>query len=167
MPIVQITSDPVAFTLTVVGEYPVPVERLWAAWADPRQLERFWGPPTWPAAFERHDMSAGGRSAYAMVGPDGQRSRGSWEFVRVEAPRRIEVLDRFCREDGSDDPAMPTTHMDLRFEPAPGGSRFVGVSTFPSLEAMEKLVAMGMVEGMRAALGQLDGVLAGPPSAAC
>ena len=46
MPITSVTSDPAALTLTVVAEYPVPVERLWEAYADPRQLERFWGPET-------------------------------------------------------------------------------------------------------------------------
>ena len=68
MPIVDLTSNPNDLTLTIVGEYPVPLERLWQAWADPRQLERFWGPPTWPATFTRHDMVEGGRSEDFMTG---------------------------------------------------------------------------------------------------
>ena len=31
MPITKVTSDADALTLTVVGDYPVPVERLWDA----------------------------------------------------------------------------------------------------------------------------------------
>ncbi len=34
------------------------------------------------------------------------------------------------------------------------------VMTFPALEAMEQLVAMGMEERIRAAAGQMDGILA-------
>jgi uncharacterized protein YndB with AHSA1/START domain len=60
VPIVSVTSDPETLTLTAIGEYPVPVERLWAAWADPRQLERFWGPPQWPATFTRTICGSGG-----------------------------------------------------------------------------------------------------------
>ncbi len=60
MPILSVSSNAEALSLTVVGEYPVPLDRLWAAWVDPRQLERFWGPPTWPATFTRHDMVPGG-----------------------------------------------------------------------------------------------------------
>jgi len=56
MPITSVSSDTNTLTLTVVGDYPVPVERLWEAYADPRQLERFWGPETWPATFTRHDI---------------------------------------------------------------------------------------------------------------
>ena len=85
MPIVSISSDPASLTLTAIGEYPVPVKRLWAAWTDPRQLERFWGPPQWPATFTRHDLREGGRADYHMTGPAGEVSRGWWVFERVEA----------------------------------------------------------------------------------
>jgi uncharacterized protein YndB with AHSA1/START domain len=164
MPISSIVSDAGALTLTVVGDYPVPVERLWAAYADPRQLERFWGPETWPATFVRHDMEVGGRSEYYMTGPDGNTSRGWWRFQAVEPGRRFEVEDGFADEDGRPDEAMPTMRMVFTFEPTPTGSRFTSVTYFPSLESMEQLVKMGMLEGLRSALGQLDGVLAGSPS---
>ena len=160
MPITTVTSNADALTLTVVGDYPVPVRRLWDAYADPRQLERFWGPETWPATFTRHDMSAGGRSEYYMTGPDGSRARGWWRFLAVEPGRRFEVEDGFAHEDGRPNEALPTMRMVFTFEPTATGSRMTGVTYFPSVEAMRQLVAMGMVEGLRSALGQLDGLLA-------
>jgi uncharacterized protein YndB with AHSA1/START domain len=160
MPITNVTSDPKALTLTLVGEYPVPVERLWEAYADPRQLERFWGPETWPATFTRHDMTVGGRSAYYMTGPDGTRAAGWWRFVAVDAPHRFEIEDGFSNADGTDNTALPTTRMVVTLEPTPTGSRSTLVSTFSSLAAMEELVAMGMVEGIKSAASQLDAVLA-------
>lgn len=166
MPIKSITSNEDALTLTVIGEYPVPVERLWGAYADPRQLERFWGPETWPATFTRHDMSVGGRSEYYMTGPDGGTSRGWWRFLAVEPGRRIEVEDGFSHEDGRPNEALPTMRMVFTFEPTATGSRFHSVTYFTSLESMEQLVKMGMIEGMKSALGQLDDVLAEQPSAA-
>jgi uncharacterized protein YndB with AHSA1/START domain len=159
MPITTVTSDPQALTITVVGDYPVPVERLWHAFADPRQLERFWGPETWPARFTRHDMAVGGRSAYVMTGPDGEQSRGWWRYLAVEPGRRFEVEDGFAHEDGTPNDAMPAMRMTYTFEPTSTGSRFTSITYFPSLEAMEQLVAMGMMEGLRSALGQLDDVL--------
>jgi uncharacterized protein YndB with AHSA1/START domain len=160
MPITSVTSDPESLTLTVVGDYPVPVERLWQAYADPRQMERFWGPEEWPATFTRHDMAAGGRSAYYMTGPDGTTSHGWWRFIAVDPGRRFEVEDGFAHEDGRPNEAMPAMRMVYTFEPTATGSRFTSVTYFPSLEAMERLVEMGMMEGLRSALGQLDGVLA-------
>ena len=160
MPIVSISSDPMALTLTVVGESPVSLERLWAAWADPRQLERFWGPPTWPATFTRHDMVVGGESQYRMTGPNGESSAGYWRFLAVEPGRGFEVQDGFCHPDGRPNLDLPGCHMRANFESFPGGARFVLTTRFPSVAAMEQLVAMGMMEGLRSALAQMDDVVA-------
>lgn len=160
MPITSVTSDAEALTLTVVGDYPVPVTRLWAAWADPRQVEKFWGPPDWPATFTRHDVTVGGRSEYHMTGPDGSTAHGWWRFVAVEPTRRIEVEDGFAHADGRPNDEMPTMRMVFTFEQSGTGSRFTAVTTFPSVEAMEQMMKTGMLEGMRSALGQMDAVLA-------
>ena len=164
MPIKSVASDPENLTLTVIGDYPVPVERLWEAYADPRQLERFWGPETWPATFTRHDMRPGGQSQYYMTGPDGTSSRGWWRFLAVEPGRSFEVEDGFAHEDGTPNDAMPAMRMVFSFEPTDAGSRVTSVTYFPSVEAMQQLVDMGMEEGLRSAMGQLDGVLAAPAS---
>lgn len=160
MPITDVTSDAQALTLTVVGDYPVPVERLWEAYADPRQLEKFWGPEGWPATFTRHDVAPGGRSQYYMTGPDGSQSRGWWRFLAVEPGRRMELEDGFADEEGRPNENMPSMRMVFTFESTETGSRFTGITYFPSVEAMQQLVEMGMVEGMKSAMGQLDDVLA-------
>lgn len=160
MPIKDVRSDPEALTLTVEGEYPVSVERLWEVFADPRQLERFWGPVEWPATFTRHDMVPGGRSAYYMTGPDGTKAHGWWRFLSVDPCSSFEVEDGFADEQGSPDESMPTLRMVFTFHATPMGSGFTGVTTFPSLAAMDQLVAMGMLEGTRSALTQLDDVVA-------
>ena len=161
MPITSLTSDTDALTLTVIGDYPVPVERLWNAYADPRQLEKFWGPETWPATFTRHDMKPGGRSEYHMTGPDGAMSRGWWRFLAVEKGRKFEVEDGFSDDEGRPNETMPTMRMVFTFEPTSSGSRVTSVTSFPSLDAMQRLVDMGMIDGLRSAMGQLDAVLAG------
>ena len=160
MPIVNIEKNTHALTMTVTAQFNAPVARVWAAYADPRQLERFWGPPEWPAKFERHDFIVGGRSEYVMTGPTGEQSRGFWEFLSIDEPRAFEVTDGFLGADGAQQPGMPTMHMRFAFEPHDGGTRMVTVTTFPSLDALEQLSAMGMEDGMKAAMAQIDDVLA-------
>lgn len=160
MPITSVDSDPKKLTLTAVGDFPVPVERLWAAWTNPRQLERFWGPPEWPATFTRHEVREGGRSDYFMTGPGGESSHGYWVFDVVEPNQRFVIRDGFARADGTPNTEFPEFRMEIVFEATNKGSRFVAVSTFPSVEAMEKMISMGMAEGLAAALAQLDEVLA-------
>jgi uncharacterized protein YndB with AHSA1/START domain len=154
MPLTFVTKDAAKLTFTVVGDYPVSQRRLWEAFADPRQLERFWGPPTWPATFTRHDMRVGGRAEYFMTGPQGEKWSGSWKFTAVNP---ISSFDAQDGEDNAEDENMPSS-MKFTFETTPTGSRVTIVTQFPSVEAMEK-VARGMEEGMRAAISQLDAVL--------
>jgi uncharacterized protein YndB with AHSA1/START domain len=133
---------------------------VWAAYADARQLERFWGPPQWPATFVRHDFKVGGRSEYFMTGPNGDKSSGYFKYLVVDAPHTFEVEDGFLGADGQPAPGMPTMQMRFTFEPHEGGTRMVTLTTFPSMEALEQLIGMGMEEGMRAAMAQIDDVLA-------
>ena len=76
MTVVSTTQDREELTLTVVAELAAPLSRVWQVWVDPRRLERWWGPPTWPATFEEHDVVAGGMSRYFMTGPNGEKARG-------------------------------------------------------------------------------------------
>jgi uncharacterized protein YndB with AHSA1/START domain len=160
MPITSVSSDPKALTITVAADYPVSVERLWEAYIDPRQLERFWGPVEYPATFLRHDMVVGGESHYYMTGPDGTRHDGWWRCLRIEPLRVIELEDGFANGDASKNDGMPIMRMVFNFASTPSGSRFVSVTTFPSIEEMEQMVQMGMMEGLKSAMSQLDPLLA-------
>jgi len=155
MPLTSVTKDAAKLTLTVVGDYPVSQKRLWDAFADPRQLERFWGPPFMPATFTRHDMKVGGRAEYFLTGQNGEKWSGSWKFTAVNPISSFEAEDG---EDNAEDKNMPSS-MKFTFEATPTGSRVTVVTQFPSVEAMEQ-VAKGMEEGLRAAMPQLDAVLA-------
>ena len=155
MPLTSITKDAVKLTLTVVGDYPVPQKRLWDAFADPRQLERFWGPPAFPATFTRHDFRVGGRAEYFLALPEGQKWSGSWKFTAVNPISSFEAHDG---EDNVEDENMPAS-MKFNFETTATGSRMTCVTQFSSVEAMEQTIP-GMEEGLRAALPQLDALLA-------
>jgi uncharacterized protein YndB with AHSA1/START domain len=155
VPLTSITKDAATLTLTVVGDYPVPQQRLWDAFADPRQLERFWGPPTWPATFTRHDFKVGGRAEYFLTGPNGEKWSGSWKFTAVNPISSFEANDG---DDNAEDENMPSS-MTFTFVTTPAGSRMTIVTRFSSVEAMEQTIP-GMEEGLRAAMPQLDAVLA-------
>src|SRR5688572_8313393 len=110
MPVTGVEKDPVALTMTVSAEYDAPVERCWELWADPRRLERWWGPPEWPATFVDHDLTPGGFVTYFMTGPDGDKAHGWWRVLAVDAPCRLEVDDGFGDEPGNAGD-MPLTRM--------------------------------------------------------
>ncbi|MEO6318353.1 MAG: SRPBCC domain-containing protein [Acidimicrobiales bacterium] len=159
-----VEKDATAHTMTVTTELDATVERAWQLWADPRQLERWWGPPTYPATVVDHDLAAGGTVRYFMTSPEGEKYHGLWEIVAVEPPQRLELLDVFADDSGAKNEELPTTRMTMTLtERAGGGTLMVMHSQFASLEAMEQLVAMGMEEGLKEALSQIAGILAGLP----
>ncbi|WP_156759655.1 SRPBCC family protein [Microbacterium karelineae] len=160
MPITSIDTDHETLTTSIVADFAASRQRLWDAYADPRLIEQFWGPETYPATFTRHDMFPGGQSRYSMTGPEGDVAAGYWEFLSVDAPNSFEVLNGFAGEDGEPNRDMPSMRMEFAFEDTGDGSRLTVVTHFNSLEELEQLVEMGMIEGTTSAMSQIDAVLA-------
>jgi uncharacterized protein YndB with AHSA1/START domain len=159
--VTAVRKDPSAKTMVLEAEFDASPERVWQLWADPRQLERWWGPPAYPATVDSHDLTAGGRVAYHMTGPEGDQPRGYWDVLEVEPPHRLLVNDGFANDDGTPNPDLPGTTFTVRIDEVAGGkTRMTIESVFPSTEAMEQMLAMGMQEGITQAVGQIDAILA-------
>ena len=167
MTVTSVIKDPEALTMAITSELDATVERAWQLWADPRQLERWWGPPTYPATVVDHDLGVGGRVSYFMTGPEGDKAHGWLQVVAADPPHRLELLDGFADDSGAPNDEMPTMTMIVTLvEGEGGGTRMTIETRFPSQEAMEQLVSMGMDEGMSSALGQIDAILAEDVTAA-
>lgn len=161
MTVINLQKDPERLTFSITAEFDAPVERVWQLWADPRQLERWWGPPTYPSTFVEHDLTPGGRVTYYMTGPEGDEHHGWWRVLTVAAPNRLEFEDGFADADGAPKGAMPTTMATVTIGASDSGPTHMTIFTlFPSLEAMNQLIEMGMEQGMTLAIGQIDGLLA-------
>ena len=161
MTVTAVRKDPNALTMTTTAEFDASPERVWQLWADPRQLERWWGPPTYPATFTRHDLAPGSRVEYHMTGPEGDQPRAYWDIVEADAPRSLVFRDGFSNDDGTPNNDLPGTEIRVRIEPVGEGRTQMSIqSFFPSTEAMEQLLAMGMEEGLKQAVGQIDALLA-------
>jgi uncharacterized protein YndB with AHSA1/START domain len=161
MTVTAVRKDTENLTLTVDAEFDASAERVWQLWADPRQLERWWGPPTYPATFTKHDLTPGSRVEYHMTGPEGDQPKGFWDILETDPPRSLVVRDGFANDDGTPNQDFPTGEMRVRIEEiGDGRSRMSIESLFPSTEAMEQLLAMGQEEGLKQAIGQIDAILA-------
>ena len=163
MTVTAVHKDPEKLTMTVDAEFEASPDQVWDLWADPRKLERWWGPPMYPATFTSLDLRAGGRAEYFMTGPDGVVTPlGYWEILRAEPPRRIEMRDGFANADGTPNLDMPGPGgMNVTIEPVgEGRTRMTIENVFPDQGAMEQLLAMGQEEGMTQAVGQIDAILA-------
>jgi uncharacterized protein YndB with AHSA1/START domain len=164
MTVTAVRKDAQALTMTVEAEFDASPERVWQLWADPRQLERWWGPPTYPATFTKHDLAPGSRVEYHMTGPEGDQPKGYWDVVEVDPPNGLEFTDGFANADGSPNTELPQNSARVRIEEVAAGRTRMSIETeFPSTEAMEQVLAMGMEQGLTQAIGQIDAILAGAP----
>jgi uncharacterized protein YndB with AHSA1/START domain len=159
MSIVSVEKDFGDLSLTLVAEFDAPIERVWQLWADPRQLERWWGPPTHPATVERHDLSAGGDVAYFMTGPEGEQSRGWWRVTSVDPPRSLEFTDGWADRDGAPKAGAPTTAVQVRLSEQNGRTRMELRFVLESAEHWERLERGGAFEVFPQSVGQMDAVL--------
>jgi len=160
MSVTSIDKDLDGLTMNLVADFDATAERVWELWADPRKLERWWGPPTYPATVKEHDLAAGGEVTYFMTGPEGDQHHGWWRISSVDSPKSLEFVDGFTDEDGIPNDDMPSMTMRMELTSSESGTRMELRSTFNSREQMDEMLKMGMEEGIREAVGQMDALLA-------
>ena len=161
MSVVSVEKDFDSLSFVLLAEFDAPVERVWQLWADPRQLERWWGPPTYPATVEKHELNPGGEVTYFMTGPEGDQSRGWWRVTSVDPPRSLEFVDGFANEDGTPNTDLPTTSAQVQLSEHEGGTRMELRFKFESAEHMEEMERYQAFDGIQQAVGQMDAVLEG------
>lgn len=159
MTVISTVKDAATLTLTVVAEFDATPDDVWDVWEDPRKLERWWGPPTFPATFTRHDFVVGGESRYFMTGPAGETPRGWWRIDVIDKPRRLEFANGLAGDDGEPVPGFePMSYVTL--EDIGSRTRMTVMTHFISSDQMETMLGTGMQEGMTQAIGQIDALVA-------
>jgi uncharacterized protein YndB with AHSA1/START domain len=140
MTVISSKTNAEELTLTFIAEFDAPPERVWDVWEDPRKLERWWGPPTYPATFTRHEFVVGGQCRYYMTGPEGRGPGGWWRIDVLEKPRRIEFANGFAGDDGEPAPGVPPAAGIVTLEPTDTGTRMTTMTRFVSVGQIDALL---------------------------
>jgi uncharacterized protein YndB with AHSA1/START domain len=159
MSITSVHKDYDNLTFTLIADFDAPIDRVWELWSDRRKLERWWGPPSHPATFQKHDLTPGGELIFFMTGPDGDTTWGMCQVTVVDPPTSLEFIDAFADSNGRPIPDMPSSKIKVQLIEREGGTRMKMHSTFESRDDMERWVSIGTVEGLQEAVGQMDAVL--------
>ena len=96
-----------------------------------------------------------------MTSPEGEKYCGYWDITAVAPTSRFTFRDGFAHEDLTPNPELPVSENVYAFHAADGGTRAVFTSTYDSAEALQTVLDMGMEEGARSAINQIDDFLAG------
>ncbi|MBA3677032.1 MAG: SRPBCC domain-containing protein [Sphingosinicella sp.] len=119
-----------------------PRERVFQAWTDPNQITQWFSPEGYESETHEIDIRPGGRWRFAYVAPDGTRYENRMVFLRVDAPRLIEI------EHGSDiddDPAR--FGVTVTFDAQSNGKTVVTLRQLhPTAELRDEKIGFGAVE---------------------
>ncbi len=160
MTVETVERDEDALTLTVVAVFASPPDRVWRAWAEPRLLEQWWGPPGRPATYLRHELTAGADSWYFVTGPDGTHVHGWWTVVEARPPERLVFFDGFADDAGGPlDDGIGAVHTVVTFEAVPGGTRATTRVTFESRSQRQALEEQGALDAIAAGVDRIDALL--------
>jgi uncharacterized protein YndB with AHSA1/START domain len=161
MSAIDITKDLDNATLVVTSVFTASPERVWRLWADPRQLERWWGPDPYPATVVDHDLRPGGHVSYYMTGPEGDQPKGYWRVIEVEPPHRLVFEDGFADDAGEPNDELPVSRAVVTIDAVDHTrTRMTINSVYDTTAELEQVLAMGMEQGIRAAVEQIDALLA-------
>jgi uncharacterized protein YndB with AHSA1/START domain len=119
-----------------------PRERVFQAWTDPKQITQWFSPEGFQNETLEIDIRPGGRWRFVYVGPDGTRYENRMVFLRVEAPRLLEM------EHGSDiddDPAR--FRVTVTFDTQSNGKTVLTLrQLLPTVEQRNHSIDFGAVE---------------------
>jgi uncharacterized protein YndB with AHSA1/START domain len=159
MSVVSVDKDFDSLSLSLLADFDAPVARVWQLWADPRLLERWWGPPSHPATVDKHELAAGGEVTYVMTGPGGEKSYGWWRVTAVDPPTSLEFIDGFANPDGTPNAETPVTSVQMRLTGRERGTRMELRFVFESGEHWDRLERWGALEVFPESVGQMDALL--------
>ena len=101
---------------------PAPPERVFALWAEPEQLVKWWGPEGVDVPSHAIDVRPGGHWRTTMRRPEGELITVSGVYRAIEPPRRLVFTWAWDDEHGK---RGHETEITVTFAPAPGGTKLV------------------------------------------
>ena len=159
----KVTKDFENNTLIVKRTFNAPRERVWQAYADPEKFAQWWGPEGFETTVKEFEFKPGGKNHYGMKCVDerqgewfGKTSWGLMKFESVDAPSSFVYKDYFTDETGVINEELPAMTITMDFIEEDGKTKLVSRGVVSSREELEKLVNMGMIEGLTSTLDKLE-----------
>ncbi len=147
--------------IRIVRVYDAPVQAVWDAWTDPKQVAQWWGPRGFSITTHSKDLRPGGVWHYTMHGPDGVDYPNKTLYLEVEPGRRL-VYDH-----GGNDERAPMFRVTVVFSEVGGKTKMDMSMALPTPEAAEETRAFVKKAGGNATWDRLAEHLAGSAGESC
>lgn len=115
--------------ISITRLYDAPVESVWDAWTDPKQVAQWWGPRGFTLTSHSKDLKPGGHWHYTMHGPDGTDYPNKTKYLEVEKHTKL-VYDH-----GGNDDRPPLFRVTVLFSKLGKKTRMDMRMALPTAEA--------------------------------
>lgn len=146
-------------TLFVERKFDAPVSKVWDFWTEQELLEQWWAPLPWKAVTKSFEFGEGGHWHYAMTGPEGEQHWGWMGYLHIDPQKNFRGNDLFCDEAGTVDRNLPTADWHNEFIEDGNATLVKVTTTYNSPDELNKVIEMGMKEGLTMTLNQLEELL--------
>jgi uncharacterized protein YndB with AHSA1/START domain len=146
-------------TLTIRREFAGPRQLVWDCHTQSALLDRWFAPKPLTTKTKHMAFEEGGYWHYAMVTPDGQEYWSRMDYRAIHPIDSYVTLDGFSDETGVINPDMPRARWDVTFTDLNKHTLVTTVVQYNSPEDVQKVMDMGMQEGMASTLERLDELL--------
>lgn len=144
-------------TVTITAEFDAERDLVWDAYTKPELLDQWWAPKPWTSRTKVMDFRVGGRRFYAMVSPEGLERWSVQKYTSITPKTNFQFFNAFADEHKNLE--LPGSDWDLGFSEENGRTTVMVEIYNESLERLERMIAMGFVEGTKAQLKNLEELL--------
>ena len=147
-------------TMTIKKEFAARRQLVWDCHTKSELLDQWFAPKPLTTKTKSMDFSEGGHWHYVMIDQDGQEYWGRLDYQTINPIDHYTALDSFSDESGALNPELPRSSWHVSFTEAAERTVVQTIVTYKSSDDLEKVIGMGMKEGMTSALERLDELLA-------
>ena len=146
-------------TLTIRREFLADRQLVWNCYTKSELLDRWFAPAPLNTKTKSMDFREGGHWHYAMVEPNGTEYWGYTEYLTIKPIDYYTALDAFSNAEGELNRDLPRAKWLVTFTDKDENALVETIVTYESLSDLEKVIQMGMEQGMKATLEKLDELL--------
>ncbi|TAL54398.1 SRPBCC domain-containing protein [Pandoraea sp.] len=145
--------------IIVKREFAAKRQLVWDCHTRRELLDQWFAPKPLTTRTKHMEFKEGGYWHYAMIMPDGQAFWSRLDYQAIHPIDDYAALDGFCDEAGVVNPEMPRARWEVTFTDANGHTLVTTVVMYRSPDDVQKVIEMGMEEGMASTLERLDELL--------
>lgn len=117
----------------IIRIYDAPIQAVWDAWTDLKQVVQWWGPRGFTLTSHSKDLRAGGHWEYTMHGPDGT------DYPNLAKYHEVEPLKKLVYDHGGTRDTPPLFHVTALFTDLKGKTRLDMTLTFSTDEVAREM----------------------------